>query len=242
MKKLLLGLGLIAMMVLDAFSETILCPLKADPPPAIDGSLAEWYQSPAGFQLKEENITYGKEKWQGPSDLSSTLWLYWDKNYLYLAADVTDDVFIQEQTGGNIWKEDHLELDFDPKYKPGANGIFTEQQFVMGFSPGNLKNTGDPLFDLPPEAYIWKPQGIDFSVIGVASQKTENGYTLEARVPWSLFGIKVKQGDVFGIDFRVSDSDNPNIQETMTSLFPQKWVGRRLERLIPIKLGDTEGR
>jgi len=225
-----------------ASAGNILCPLKPDPPPAIDGNLSEWYQSPGGFEIEEENVTWGKAKWQGEADLSGTLWLYWDKNFIYLAADIVDDVFIQDKSGKDLWLGDHLEFDLDPEYKPGAKGIFTDKQFMMGFSPGNLQNTGDPLFDMLPEYYIWAPADKEDANINVAALRTEKGYTLEARIPWGLFGIKPKQGMILGIDLHISDTDTPGSQDTYTTLFPEKWTGRKLERLIPVKLGDTSGK
>lgn len=240
--KNLLSLCLIILFSSVVSGENILCPLRPDPPPSIDGDISEWYQSSGSFKVKGENITYNKAGWKGENDLSGTLWLGWDKNHLYLAAEVIDDMFFQDKSGKDIWLGDHLEFDFDPKYKPGVKDIFAKEQFVMGFSPGNLQDTGDPLFDMPPECYIWRPIGLEPPQIDVAVLRTEDGYTLEASIPWKLFGIKPKQGMIFGVDFRISDSDGPNSQDAMTSLFPKKWIGRRRERLIQIKLGDTEGK
>ena len=220
----------------------ILCPLKSDPPPAIDSNLTEWFQNPGGFEIEKENISYGKSKWQGDADLSGTIWLYWDRNYLYLAADVTDDILKQDRSGREIWMGDHLELDIDLKSKPGAKGAFSQEEFSIGFSPGNFQNTGDDLFDTPPEVWIWTPHGVDSSKIDVAASQTEKGYTLEARIPWKILGITPKEGMILRMDVRISDTDTPGCQDTMSSLFIQKWEGRKKECMVEVKLGNTKGK
>lgn len=218
------------------------CPLKPDPPPQIDGNLAEWYPSPAPIEVGGDQITYCKAKWKGEADLSGTLWLYWDANYLYLAAEVIDDKVIQDQSGNKMWYGDHIEFFVDPQYQPGVKGHFTDKQFHIGFSPGNLANTGDPLFDLPPEVCIACPAGMSPEGIRVAAVKTEKGYNLEGAIPWKALGVAAKQGMVLGMDFAISDTDNPGSQDKMSSLVTGPWECEQREHLVPVKLGDTQGK
>ena len=76
------------------------CTLKSVPP-VLDGELAEW-QGVAAYKMGVGNIVYGKRRWQGEADLSGTLWLAWDKSNLYLAAEVKDDVFVQNQINHSL--------------------------------------------------------------------------------------------------------------------------------------------
>lgn len=218
------------------------CLLKPDPPPTMDGSLGEWYRSPCPIVVGGDQVTYNKAKWKDEDDLSGTLWLYWDENYLYLAAEVNDDKFIQDQSGDKIWYGDHIEFFLDPKYAPGVKGHFGEEQFHIGFSPGNLAKTGDPLFDLPPEVCIANPPGMSPEGIRLAAVRTEKGYNLEAAIPWKLLKVKPKQGMILGLDFSLSDSDNPGSQDKMTSLVSGPWQVEQREHLVPMKLCDTQGK
>ena len=65
----------------------------------------------------------------------------WDAGNLYLAFDITDDVLVQEKTGGDMWEGDHVEFWLDADLL----GDYTEMvnsgdDFQFGFSPGNFRN------------------------------------------------------------------------------------------------------
>jgi len=218
------------------------CPLKPDPPPQMDNSLNEWYANPAPITIGGDQMAYGKAKWKGNGDLSGTLWLYWDRNCLYVAAEVVDDRFVQTQTGDKIWNGDHLELYIDTVWKPGVAGPFGKGQFHFGFSPGNLQYTGDALFDLPPEVVVALPVDLNTNPVKIAAFKTEEGYAVETVIPWKLLGVKPVKGMTLGVDLCISDTDNNDSQDTMSSLVPGPWAGQKREHLVPMRLGDSQGK
>ena len=220
----------------------IACPQKPDPPPQMDNSLNEWYANPAPIKIGGDQMAYSKAKWKGDKDLSGTLWFYWDANYLYVAADVIDDRFIQTNSGGKIWYGDHLELYIDTVWKPGVKGSFGKGQFQFGFSPGNLRYTGDILLDLPPEVVVAVPVNLNAKTVKIAAFKTEEGYAVEAAIPWKLMGVKPVKGMTLGVDLCISDTDNNNSQDTMSSLVPGPWAGQKREHLVPMRLGDSQGK
>ena len=238
------SLILVALLSVSALSVAgeVRCPLKPDPPPTMDGNFAKWYKNPCPIVVGGDQVTYNKAKWKGEDDLSGTLWLYWDENYLYLAAEVTKGKFIQDQSGDKIWYGDHIEFFLDTKYAPGVKGHFGEGQFHIGFSPGNLAKTGDPLFDLPPEVVIAYPEGLSPEGIRVAAVRTEKGYNIEGAIPWKLLKVQPKQGTTFGLDFSISGTDNPGSQDMMTSLVPGPWAVDQREHLVPMRLCDSQGK
>lgn len=221
----------------------IICPLKPDPPPLIDGNPKEWQTLPGLVEITGEHVRYGKMKWKNEEDLSGSVQFCWDENYLYVLAQVTDDKILVTKSGKDLWKTDHIELDIDPFWTPGCNGDFAKRQFVIGISPGNMEKSGDPMLDREPEFYIYNPEGItppgDFDI---ASNRTETGYLIEARIPWKLLGIKPEQKKIIGLDIHFSDSDNVEDQEKMTSLYSGDWTGRKREKMIPVMLTDTQGK
>jgi hypothetical protein len=220
----------------------IICPQKPDPPPVVDGELNEWENLPGVIEITPDQICHGKDKFSEEGDLGGIFRICWDKNYLYLAADVVDDKIVVTRAGKDLWQTDHIEFDIDIAWQPGVKGNFGKNQFVFGFSPGNFSRTGDPLADIEPEFYIFMPASIgDNAEIDVASKETEIGYTLEIRIPWKFFGIKPAIGRLIAFDIHFSDTDDSNSQESMTSLFPGKWRRRKRERMIPVILGDTSG-
>jgi hypothetical protein len=241
MKRLLMLVALLSVPVLCVAGE-VRCPLKPDPPPTMDGNFAKWYKNPCPIVVVGDQVTYNKAKWKGEDDLSGTLYLYWDANYLYLAAEVVDSTFIQDQSGDKIWYGDHIEFFLDTKYDPSAKGHFGAGQFHIGFSPGNLTKSGDPLFDLPPEVVIAYPPAMSPEGIRVAAVRTEKGYNLEAQIPWKLLKVEPKQGMTLGLDFSISDTDSPGSQDKMTSLVAGPWNVDQRDHLVPMKLCDSQGK
>jgi hypothetical protein len=218
-------------------SPSVICPLKPDPPPLIDGNPREWQSLPGTIEISGEQVQWGKAKWKNKEDLSGFVNFCWDENYLYVLAQVTDDKVLVTKSGKYLVRADHIELDIDPVWKAGCKGGFTKQQFIIGMSPGNMEHTGDPMLDSDPEFYIYCPQNIQSAEgIDVASARTEKGYLIEACIPWKLLGTKPEQGDTIGLDIHLSDSDNVEDQEKMTSLYPGAWKGRKRENMIPVML------
>ena len=79
----------------------------------------------------------------------------------------------------------------------------------------------------------------------VGASITEDGYVLEARIPWKVLGIKgnVTAGMVFGVDVHISDSDKDFVQECMTSLNnTTPWKGRKQENIPKMVLTGTDGK
>lgn len=220
-----------------ANEEILLCPYISDPPPSMDGDVSEWYRI-KGIEIKGEDVVYGREKWKGEKDLGGIIWIGWRRENLYVAVEVEDDRFVQNMSGKDLWKGDHIEIYIDTKWMPQARGRFGEGQFVIGISPGNLLSSVDPLFDIPPESYIFLPKHLKGD-IRVFARRTENGYSLEASIPFKLLGIVPREGMIMGIDICISDTDNPDIQEKMTSLVKGPWKHAERSRLRPVKLSGT---
>ena len=226
-------------------------PYKPDPPPAIDGRLEEWENVPGVLLLdRKAQVVKGAAGWKSPADLSSRVWLAWRDEYLYLAADVTDDRHVQTGRGIDMWRGDHVELYLDavPDDDPGR-ATWGAGQIHFGFSPGSLAHTGDPLADLPPEAVVFTPRGADAVGILVAAQKTEKGYALEAAVPWTLIarlagknGLKPRIGLPLGFEVGVSDTDGPEpAQEKLMTVLTTPWSHSR-DRMVPAALAAPDGR
>jgi len=217
--------------------ETLLIPLKPDPPLTIDGNLDDWNAIPGTINLDtKQHVTYSNEAWKNPADLSATVQLAWRQEALYVAVQVKDDVLRQTQRGANMWKGDHVELylDIAPDTDTGRD-TFGTQQFQIGLSPGNFKRTGDMLSDIAPEAYVFQPAETSAEGIQVGAQRTSNGYTIEASIPWKIFHFSPQVGLPLAVEVGVSDTDGIEAaQEKMMTLGTAKWDGVRsnLQRAI----------
>ncbi|MDR3578215.1 MAG: sugar-binding protein [Anaerolineaceae bacterium] len=183
--------------------------------PTLDGN---WDDFPS--QIYSANtIVYGASNWTGPDDLSSSFKLAWDNTYLYVAAKVRDDKYVQNATGSDIYKGDSIEVLLDTNF---YGDFYTQQlnsdDYQLGVSPGN------PNTDGKKEAFLWFPRDIagSRSQVKIGSDMWQNGYRVEAAIPWSLFGVTPYAGEHFGFVFSTSDNDNESNaqQDSMASSDP----------------------
>ena len=184
-------------------------------PVRIDASLEDWQQD----RYRIESVVFGKENHQGEKDLSGRAMVGWDENNLYLGIRVIDEKYVQNASGSNLYKGDSLDILLDTDV-PGDYylGSLSKDDFQLGISPGALKP------DEGQEAYLWFPKGFEGSrkQVAVASRSREDGYIVEAAIPWSVFDVTPSDGQHFGFVFSISDNDNPNqnLQESMVSFVP----------------------
>ena len=222
----------------------IICPQKPDPPPVIDGDPDDWELVPAAITLDKSHVVWGRAQHKGDNDLSGTVRLSFDNNYLYLLVEVVDEA-IKTASDKNIFISDHVELDFAPVYKDNAHGPRQDNWRILAFTPGTVESSGDPLADMEADVTAAYPNDLDYSDIDVGASITEDGYVIEARIPWKTLGVKgnVTAGMVFGVDVHLSDSDKDFVQEAMTSLNNTvPWKGRRQENILKMVLTGTDGK
>lgn len=178
-------------------------------PPFIDGNWDEWVNltpvNLAGY------IINGAGNWKGAADLSADFILGWDNQYLYLALRITDDVYVQNSSGAYIYKGDDIELQLDTNLLVDFPvSSLNNDDYQLGISAGKGSLTG------PQEAWLWYPRLIQGTVtdkVDIASQPGSGFYTVEARIPWSLFAVSPYAGLRMGFALALSDNDNPAVND-----------------------------
>jgi hypothetical protein len=182
-----------------------------DAAPTIDGELGEW----ASFPYKADQIVHGSSRWTGASDASGTFAVAWDASYLYLAARVTDDKYVQVATGDDIWMGDEIEIQLDAEL-PGDfyTASMSPDDYQIGLSAGNFSS-------IPAQSHRWYPQSKDTSLttVTVVGKTTPQGYDLEARIPWTTFSVTPVEGARYGFALSISDNDTEGTvaQQSMVS-------------------------
>jgi hypothetical protein len=92
--------------------------------------------------------------------------------------------------------------------------------FQLGISPGN------PQPGSSADAYLWYPQteAGRRQQVKIGAMLVEDGYRIEASIPWNTFGIIPKSGQHLGFAFSVSDNDRPGetVQQSMVSNVPTR--------------------
>ena len=215
-------------------AEPIVIPEVYDPSPVIDASLSEWDNRGVLRELKTaEQATYNPDAWKGPEDLSGWVRFGYNAQDFFVAVQVVDSYFIQDQSGTGVWRGDHVMLTVD-----FVRGGKIEDVMQLGLSPGSLAETGPT----KPELVIWRPAGYSIEGARVAARRTADGYIIEAAIPWQVFKIEPIKNQVFGLQLGFSDCDTaPAVQQKAMSISTAPWAPRDPKRLTPAGLGDRAG-
>jgi hypothetical protein len=137
-------------------------------------------------------------------------------------------VHAQNATGEDIFKGDGIEILWD-KNVPGDyySQSLSSDDYQIGISSGSPADmSASDSKALPAEAYLWYPKASEGSLpyvnIGVAY--VDDGYKIEASIPWSVLGSTPKVGQHYGFAFSISDNDNPdkNVQQTLVTNVPSR--------------------
>jgi serine/threonine protein kinase len=187
---------------------------RTERPPHIDGNLSEW----RGKSYSVQNPVFKPENWQGWWDLSGVFFIAWDADDLYLGVEVTDDQYVQNESGRTMYKGDDVEIQLDAQLEADfVEDKLNADDHQIGLSAGNFA-------DRPPEAYVWLPSERDGTMIEVAAHRTANGHVLEAAIPWWVLGVQPQPERAYGFALSLSDNDTPgtSAQECMVSTSPNR--------------------
>lgn len=196
----------------------------AQVPPTIDGRLEDWA---APLTLAEpvsiSKVVFGAEHWEGSADLSAEALVTWDRNALFLGLRILDDIFSQPAEGRSLYLGDSIELQLDMDLEGDwDDAVFSDDDWQIGISPGSLEDGGRP-----PEAYIWRPaEGSGPVVFPIAARRLDDGYVIEAAIPWRIFGVDPTRLAGIGFALNISDNDLPSPEQlTMISSSPARLWG-----------------
>lgn len=168
--------------------------------PAIDGVLTpgEWRSGTALFidqaDMVRNYIDYG-----GPADMSGKAYLMWDAEYLYVGAQVTDNIFSQTETDKYIWRGDMMQIGI---FHRDLEADYRGQNFEIGLAQ-TRKGTE-----------IYRYSGIGYKIgpvdaIDAVVKNTGNVVVYEAKIPWSeVFEGLVEIGDGKTVTFSMLINDN----------------------------------
>jgi len=172
-------------------------------PPVLDGKIEEWGKcNPidlGGAQLFEVEGS----QWGGNRDLSASVRLMWDNYFLYIAAQVNDDVFANPYSGEMGWANDAIQIGFDPLNNASGEDPYGPDDCEFGVS---LTSNG-------VETYRYcggdEPAG-PANAIKSAVCKTTNGVCYEIAVPWTElkpFNPEVSRNIRFNLAVMDNDGD-----------------------------------
>lgn len=176
--------------------------IYAEKQPVIDGKLdkGEWNEA-AAIDLSRGTYVYlDGNQYGGAEDLTGRIYTAWDKDYFYLAADITDDVYAQDNMyGGVFWRSDGIQIAF-AKYR----GISAVSQFDIAKINGEDRIT----IERTPDASLMGELSKDKYVLKISNEGKSTIY--EAKIPWSVIfpdGYTAEKNGELAITLLVNDND-----------------------------------
>jgi len=213
---------------------------------AVDGYLAfeEWSDADTLLVNTAAAESHGGKSWQigGETDLDATVALLWNDDYLFVAAEVTDDVHdVGDIVPGQWWWDDGISFFFNLSADMEGDGwLDGDNAFTFLFTGEQTENA------------VWWRQGhnggakempagpgVDRVVV-----MNEGGYVLEAAIPMTQLSenIEYQFGKTVGFTILLADPDN-DCQESPCQLM---WVGSGDEqsgwgKLVFDEFEDSDG-
>ncbi len=189
--------------------------------PEIDGRLDNLWVEFEPYKLVNE--VAGRVT--NAADLSAEFRVTYDPYNIFFFATVVDDISIEDSE--MPFRDDAVEIYIDGGNEKAAAYDGNDQQLIFsrsgkGFWASNLA--------------VNHP-GTEYAAI-----ETVNGYTLEARIPWSTLGVDLFSSPEIGLDLYVDDDDDGDGVDAVISWHssePVNWTDPRVFATVKL-VGDKE--
>ncbi|MEI6492652.1 MAG: carbohydrate binding domain-containing protein [Verrucomicrobiota bacterium] len=179
--------------------------VKTPTPPTLHGTWKGWEAArPVSFGLLKSQITVPgnnlEAKYTGPEDISGKLRMLWDKEFLYLGVEATDNSFRpQTERGMKGFMGDSIEFAFQPDNRLSREAPIWE--FELYLPDGHPPYAASRRLPAPPEMIThWKASVIPTGVAG--------NVNYQAAIPWKDIGMTVPvPGKTISFALILSDVD-----------------------------------
>ncbi len=162
--------------------------MQAGPAPAIDGNVDEVWNTVAAQTI--DHVIYTPPSSQ--ADLSADFKTMYDNQALYILVNVADDQLVSDST--EPWLDDGVEVFIDADNSKSNTYGDDDYQFHFDW---------DSSAPAMGENHHNKTTGVEY-----AFARSDKGYRLEARLPWSTLGVTPAPGQRIGLDVQVNDDDD----------------------------------
>ncbi|CAA9583838.1 MAG: CBM9 [uncultured Truepera sp.] len=188
---------------------------RAPGPITVDGNLSDWSQR-GPIQVGSSMVVADAPEVTDEGDLSATANLTYDDDWVYLGADVTDDVLVFERTGDAIWQTDSLEV------------WFGSQQFGVAVS------------DAAP--YLHSFGGMDIEEAEVAAIPHDGGYTVEVALPRAVveetLEMTLEPGASLPVAVGANDADEEGGERVGQIYYPEGWTWGEPDTFAPLSVTE----
>lgn len=194
---------------------------KAQGQISVDGSLDEWNKTSFIRLGSVEQLFRDANQWFDEDDLSANVYIMWDADNMYIAAEVADDTPLMYREGFPPDLADSLALYFglDPEADPNRTEYLPTDFRIVLIIDDYLFNT------CIDRTMVADPMGIEtigdygddqaFDGYEAAVKVSGKTYTFEAKIPWANFSSELiplfvpADGVEIGFNAEMSDLDFP---------------------------------
>lgn len=173
----------------------------ADTAPKIDGIIGDEWENAGVFKLTDEKQVVQMLDWGGIEDCSGIGKIMWDKDNLYIAVDVTDDIHSQPYSGTQIWSGDCIQLGVAcDRANPNSSDGYNE----LGFALND---------DSSKSAYRWTAssgfKSGDFNDAIYEISRNGNKTCYEIAIPWKAIssGKTISENSDIAFSLLIADDD-----------------------------------
>ena len=185
---------------------------RADGPVTVDGDLSDWGQR--GPVTVDASMVADAPEVDNDSDLSVTAHLAYDDEWVYVGAEVTDDVLVFDRTGDAIYQTDSLE-------------------FWLGG-----EQFGAAISDAAPYLHSFGGN-VDIEEAEVALVPGESGYTVEVALPRAAveaaLDMTIEAGSSLPVAVGANDSDEEEAERQGQIYFPEGWTWGEVDTFEPLE-------
>lgn len=215
----------------------------------MDGKLADWNLSDPIVLNSIEQMVRDGHFWNGPDDLSANVYIAWDEEAIYFAAEVTEDSIFGAIETLPLDGEDNFEifLSTDPTLDPLRRQYATNDFMFYIITDGEYWDNAIDRNMVPKESrQRFISAGLDggenvLEGSKFAAEKTTMGYNFEGRIPWVCFSNRnipvyvPAVGDTVNFNFLITDISYPC---QGTEFVPQiAWTGTLSIKTDPSQWG-----
>ncbi len=174
-------------------------------PPCIDGRLDDWSRVEP-VALGHEGDQVRMHGYKGTADCSGRLYMGWDRQNLYVACEVIDDVHFQrceDERLGQMWEQDSIQLGFDPGHDTKL-ARFDERDFEYGVA---LTARGARMFRWYAAGGQLPEGRVDSCPMAVVRDEQAKCTVYEFAIPWHELLMDPLQTRKVGFDIIINDND-----------------------------------
>lgn len=185
----------------------------------LDGDDSDFNKSAPLFIAQRELIASEYEPgrtWKGTNDLSATVYINFDDEFLYLLFDVRDDIRTHRNRMGKYWTGDGVEVFFSRNFlQRRTNTVSDHNDYQFYFLPPVAP--GETLFISKAKGGVSTESALSYSGITAASKEFGGRYAVEIRVPLIFFGTECRTRGI-GINIAIDDADGTSYRKTQLCL------------------------